>query len=641
MAAMKSFVIQPKLMLLKMTRCVILFTASVSFSHFSSAQTTISGVVNTYYKVIEIIPAKACVRLNTVTGLNFNDKTMLIQMKGAGINTSSSTSGSFGDTTSLNNAGNYEIGTICYIKNDSVFFDYLFLKNYTIAGQVQLIKVPEYYSATVVDTLKAAPWNNTTGTGGIVAIFVDENLVLNAPVSADSAGYRGGAFRLSNGTCSNTPGATAYAYNPTSATQNGAYKGEGVADVAIAQAGGRGAPANGGGGGNNHNNGGAGGANLNAGGDGGGNSSSAGCTTAIQGKGGKALSSYGGTKIFMGGGGGAGHANNGYISSNGGGHGGGILFIRANNLTGNNYSISANGQMGGPASSDGASGAGAGGTIILDVNNYIGTTNVAANGGQGGTENDGGNINRCYGSGGGGSGGVMYFTGAIPSAPVTETVSGGNAGPELGRDASCNAAVSSSPGSAGQIISNYTYSISLVLANNYCTFLLPVELSWFNAQYINGQTILNWKTPQPELIDLFRIERSSSGNNWTAVHDLPANDDNLIYHAIDPSPLTGYNYYRIKINKKSNAVVYSSIQKVFVPAKNKEITVYPNPAGKTIFITGITSSPELGLFDLSGKLLWQKRIVTNQNSIEVDLPFLPSGVYMMRIDTVMKKIVVH
>jgi len=69
------------------------------------AQTNISGVVNTYYQVIEVIPAKACVRLNTVAGLAFGDKAMLVQMKGATINTTA-TSASFGDTTSLNNAGN-------------------------------------------------------------------------------------------------------------------------------------------------------------------------------------------------------------------------------------------------------------------------------------------------------------------------------------------------------------------------------------------------------------------------------------------------------------------------------------------------------------------------------------------------------
>src|SRR5258705_10473106 len=96
----------------------------------------------------------------------------------------------------------------------------------------------------------------------------------------------------------------------------------------------------------------------------------------------------------------------------------------------------------------------------MPENNYPGAEKITANGGQGGTESDGGNINYCYGSGGGGSGGVIYFSGTVPAVPVS--VVGGAGGAELNRDASCAAAVPSLPGSAGQIVNNYTYSSSLV-----------------------------------------------------------------------------------------------------------------------------------------------------------------------------------
>jgi Secretion system C-terminal sorting domain len=616
----------------------IFFSACLSFYHFSSAQTNISGVVNSYYNVVEIIPAKACVRVGNPAGLNQNDRAMVIQMKGATINTSSSSS--FGDTVSLNNAGNYELGTICYIRGDSVFFVYMLLNQYTASGKVQLVKVPEYYSANVIDTLKAAPWNNTTGTGGVLAIFVDEDLSLNAPISADSSGFRGGGYRLSNGTCNNSPGANAYDYNANSTSpQNGAFKGEGVGDVVTAQTGGRGAPANGGGGGNNHNNGGAGGANLNTGGDGGGNSSSTGCTLPFVGKAGKALSSYGGKKVFLGGGGGAGHVNNGFVTSNGGGHGGGLVFIRANDLIGNNYKISANGQVGGPAASDGASGGGAGGTIIMAVNNYTGSTTIAANGGQGGTEDDGLNLNKCYGSGGGGSGGVVYFSGTTPAIPVT--VNGGNAGPEVNHDASCNAAVSSLAGSSGQIIPNYTYSISLVLTNNYCTILLPSELAWFTAQYINEQITLNWKVTQPESFEQFIIERSGDANDWIVIGYITANDGLFVYRYEDLSSNTGNNYYRIKLIKKNNAFVYSSIRKIFIAGKNESFEIYPNPATKKIFISGSNTSSRLLLFDATGKLLWKKNIISSQGIAEADLPSLSPGIYIIQIGHTARRLIIR
>src|SRR4030095_4006412 len=93
---------------------VFIFSFVISFS-----QTNISGVVNSYYRVIEGIPAKACVRLNTVSGLARLQKTLLIEMKGATIRTNDNSM--FGDTLSLNNAGNYEVAIICAINGDSVF----------------------------------------------------------------------------------------------------------------------------------------------------------------------------------------------------------------------------------------------------------------------------------------------------------------------------------------------------------------------------------------------------------------------------------------------------------------------------------------------------------------------------------------
>ncbi|MBL7741747.1 MAG: T9SS type A sorting domain-containing protein [Chitinophagaceae bacterium] len=602
------------------------------------SQTNISGVVNTYYGVTEVIPSKACVRLNTVTGLSNGDKAMLVQMKGVTINTTNTVS--FGDTSALNNAGNYEIGDICYIRGDSVFFVYMLLNAYAAADKVQLVRVPEYVSATVVDTLKAAPWNNTTGTGGVLAIFVEQDLVLNAPVYGDTYGYRGGAYIVSSGTCSDIAPANGYYYSGSATSpQSGSYKGEGAADVAASQSGGRGAPANGGGGGNNHNNGGAGGANLTAGGIGGGNSSTTGCTAMRQGLAGKALSSHSGKKIFMGGGGGAGHVNNNLIASNGGGHGGGIVFIRANNMTGNGHKISANGQVGGPALSDGASGAGAGGTIIMHVNNYIGPATVEAIGGTGGTEDDGGNIRRCYGAGGGGSGGVIYFSGTTPA--ITVTVTGGAAGSELGRDALCSPAVLPGAGAVGQIIPNYTYSSSSILSNSYCSILLPVNLAFFKASYANGNVLLKWKTLQPETIQFFSIERSPDGNNWTAVFTRDAVEQIHDYSHIDPAPATGYNFYRIRITKKNNAVIYSSVQKVYVPTKNETVHIYPNPAGNRITITGVRHGSSLSLLDISGKLVFQKRVITSQRSVVLELPHLPSGVYVMMVDGTAKQLAIH
>ena len=598
------------------------------------------GIVNTYHKVVEIIPSKACVRVTNIAALDVNSIVMIVQMKGASINITNTSS--FGDTSSLNQAGNYEIGTVCYIIGDSVFLFHNLLNTYnTSTGKVQLVQFAEYTSADVIDTVKAASWDSTTGTGGVIAIYANQDITLNAPIYAGSSGNKGGAYYNNNGTCNFIQLAgSGFAYDITSTSNlNGAYKGECVANIPATVNSAKGAPANGGGGGNNHNNSGGGGANLIVAGNGGGNSSSgpSGCNiTNNWGRGGKALSSWGGTKIFMGGGGGAGHANNGSASFNYGGNGGGIIFIWANNLIGNNYSIKASGASGGASQSDGAGGGGAGGTIIMHVTNYSGNVLINADGGNGGLSDDGGVIARCFGGGGGGSGGAIYFTGVVPAVTISEN--GGAAGGEINRDAGCNAAVSATAGSNGQTFSNYTFSRSTDPAG-YCRSLLPVRLIAFTASAIDRKVLLQWQIDNPADVKSFIIERSITATQWMEVKTIPGNNQNHNYKTIDENPLPGRTYYRIKFIEKNNSFSYSPIRQVTIAGKN-EFVIYPNPATNRIIIAGNYNYPaDMKLLDVSGKIIFQKNITNSPATI--DLPYLPGGIYMLRINQSVQKLVIR
>lgn len=618
------------------TLSLLIFFSSLSLY---SQTTAISGIVNTYHKAIEIIPAKACIRVADISGLTVNSRVLLIQMKGAAIITT--TGSTFGDTISLNNAGNYEIGTVCYIIGDSVFLFHNLLNSYnTATGKVQLVQFGEYYAAEVVDTVKAASWDSAAGTGGVIAIYCDQDLTLNKPIYADSSGYRGGAFLLHNGTCSDFFPANGYVYSPSSTNNfTGAYKGEGVANLTLAQSGGRGAPANGGGGGNNHNNSGAGGANLTAGGNGGGNSSSGvSCTLSFQGLAGKALSSSTGLKLFMGGGGGAGHTNNGLSAAYSyGGNGGGLIFIWANNLIGNGELITAKGGNGGPSASDGAGGGGAGGTIILEVANYSGNTIIRTDGGDGGLSNNGGNNNRCFGGGGGGSGGAIYYSGAIPA--LTMSATGGAAGIEIGRAGNCNPIpVTALPGNDGQIISNYIFSRSTATAG-YCQLLLPVKLVAFNARLINDKVEMDWQIENPADVKRFIIERSINTRDWTEMKAIAGNDQSRQYSTIDANPVPGRSYYRIKFIEKSNAFSYSPVRRITTANKNS-FYFYPNPAGNTITIAGNYDCPaELKLTDITGKIIFHTRLSAIPSAI--NLPVLPSGIYLIRINESVQKLIIR
>src|SRR5690349_7830443 len=73
----------------------------------------ISGVVNTYYKVTAINAASSTLTLTSTAGLSPGMKVVIMQMKGATIDITNTAT--FGNITAINNAGNYEVNTICSI----------------------------------------------------------------------------------------------------------------------------------------------------------------------------------------------------------------------------------------------------------------------------------------------------------------------------------------------------------------------------------------------------------------------------------------------------------------------------------------------------------------------------------------------
>ena len=126
-----------------------------------------------------------------------------------------------------------------------------------------------------------------------------------------------------------------------------------------------------------------------------------------------------------------------------------------------------------------------------------------------------------------------------------------------------------------------------------------------------------------------------------SIHQQPANEENSVYKYEDLFSEANTNFYRLKIIGKDKQVIYSTILKVFIPTKNDPVNIYPNPANKKITVSGNISFTELYLFDLTGKSLLQKKNNSNQTNIEIDLPELSVGVYILKIGSTVKKLLIR
>jgi hypothetical protein len=407
----------------------------ICYSGYGSlnCQEQISGVINSYAKINTIGPGYVVItNLSQVSQFTAGDYVLIIQMQGVGIQT---TQGSYGINvqTLLGKPGGYELLVIQAVNYSTGRIDFtrnVYLNNYDVAGNLQLIKVPFYDSAVVSGNLLCQGWNAVTGTGGVLAMMVSRKLSLNADIDVSGLGFAGAAGVSGIGECVYI-NETANNHDSYALTWNNAgFKGEGVAihDQYGAllypnHAKGQGRNFSGGGGGNGRYSGGGGGSNRGKGADGG-------LENALQCSNDPRDGGYGGMNIigtviqdgiFAGGGGGAStQAADGSVASSGG-NGGGIVIIIADTIEGNNHYIKSNGISASNAVSNaGAGGGGAGGSLALFFRQFAGNTVINSNGGNGGSNSGG------FGEGGGGGGGLIWLSSSsVPSAITSATVNYG------------------------------------------------------------------------------------------------------------------------------------------------------------------------------------------------------------------------
>lgn len=474
------------------------------------------GVVNTYYPGTGTLAAGATptVTLGAASGaakpIAIGDLLLIMQMQDSLIN--SSNTSAYGDgmpgdpatgSTKLQSSGQFEYvtatsavpvggGVLTFTgtgANGGTLNTYVEAADTGALAQqtYQVIRVPQYTSATLSSGLGPLAW--TGSVGGVLAIDVSSQLTLGGTVAADALGFRGGGGIELRGAASgtNTDYVTASpAVLPVIGVKDvpagsgaNASKGEGTAGTPhwVAPASGsiinsstaintnqatleglpngsyaRGAPGNAGGGAtdgdppaNDKNAGGGAGGNGGVGGLGGYGWNSFTALNSTDGGFGGAAFPASTSAIVMGGGGGAGTTNNGsyYISnaSNGadcgatctgvfssGGAGGGIVIVHTGSVVGSG-AITANGQSTLNTLNDSTGGAGAGGTVLFFANTgTLSGLTVNANGGNGGlawsTQPPGAFSGQRHGPGGGGGGGVILLSGA----PAAVTVNGGTNG---------------------------------------------------------------------------------------------------------------------------------------------------------------------------------------------------------------------
>lgn len=126
------------------------------------------------------------------------------------------------------------------------------------------------------------------------------------------------------------------------------------------------------------------------------------------------------------------------------------------------------------------------------------------------------------------------------------------------------------------------YEFTICMSGGGANCSLPIKLSYFLAELLDGVVQLKWATTMEENFQKFTVQRSSDGLEFENLADVSGKGFNIYdieskYSFRDNHPLIGYNYYRLKAIDLDDSFAYFGVKAVRLSAQ-KTMAVFPNPA---------------------------------------------------------------
>lgn len=157
---------------------------------------------------------------------------------------------------------------------------------------------------------------------------------------------------------------------------------------------------------------------------------------------------------------------------------------------------------------------------------------------------------------------------------------------------------------------------------------VPLKLVSFTAYKRNHEVQVLWRTENEINSSHFDIERSTDGRNFRTIATIPANGQSANdYSFVDSSPLSGVNYYRLRIMDKDATFTFSKTVRLNFSLFNS-ISVNPNPASNFIIVNNAEPYKALRLLDLTSKEI--KRFEANTSN-RYSIEGVAKGIYVLQL----------
>jgi hypothetical protein len=183
-------------------------------------------------------------------------------------------------------------------------------------------------------------------------------------------------------------------------------------------------------------------------------------------------------------------------------------------------------------------------------------------------------------------------------------------------------------------IGNFTFLERRFTLGTYSPFnALPVKLLYFTALPDNGKVRLNWHVEQEVDTRLYEIEKSTNGTSFSKIaQQASLQKDAWIYTDYDMAPVSGWNYYRLKITDKLTKQAYSGVAKVYFDKNIPVVKLFPNPTTDVVNIQlpgAYAGKVTLQLYNSAGALISSTK--PSSATVQMNVQQLAAGSYFVQV----------
>lgn len=168
--------------------------------------------------------------------------------------------------------------------------------------------------------------------------------------------------------------------------------------------------------------------------------------------------------------------------------------------------------------------------------------------------------------------------------------------------------------------------------------VLPVEMSYFNGQFLDQGVRLRWETLSETAFDHFELERKNTSTNLFDHLGVIKGSGNISlanqYQFIDNNPNLGLNYYRLKLVDYDGQYQYSQVIAVDNQKQNKAIKIYPSFAKDYLFIKSPEEIHQITIYDAYGRKVKGRKNFELIDVLQVNVKELMPGPYLITVKSI-------